>query len=438
MARYLKQVSPRAAQDLSEVRETVSTILDAIKREGDEAVRRYSRKLDGWDPVSFQVSQDDIRKIEKELSPTFKEDTAFAQMQVKNFAGLQREHLSDFEVETLPGVWLGQKTTPVASAGSYVPGGRYPMVASAHMSIIPAKVAGVPRVISTTPPSGSAGPNPHMVYAMHTAGADDLFCIGGVQAIGAFALGTETIRPVDMLVGPGNAYVAEAKRQLFGQVGIDLIAGPTEILVIADEAADPEIVAADLLGQAEHGPGSPAILVTTSEGVGRAVLDELPRQLRTLGTRKVAAEAWENRGEVVVVDSDEEAVSVADEYAAEHVEVHTQNWRWYLDHLHNYGSLFLGEMATVAYGDKVIGTNHILPTVRNARFTGGLWVGKFLKTCTYQHLDIEGTKAVGPVTSRQCAIERFAAHQSSVDRRLKKYGLKPSEPAASTLGAGQE
>ena len=432
--RYLKERQAERRQDTSAVVETVAEMLAAIEERGDDAVREYSRKLDGWDPPSFRVTDDEIRALGKSLSTTFIEDTLFAQNQVRNFARMQRERLNDFETETIPGVWLGQKTIPVGAAGCYVPGGRYPMVASAHMSIIPAKVAGVSRVAATTPPSGKEGPNPHMLYAMHHAGADELYSLGGVQALGALAFGTESIQPVDMLVGPGNSYVAEAKRQLFGRVGIDLIAGPTEILVIADESADPGIVAADLLAQAEHGPGSPAILVTTSEEVGQAVLREIPRQLEDLETRDVAAVAWASRGEVVVVESDEEAVRVADSYAAEHVEVQTDNWEWYFERLRNYGSLFLGEMATVAYGDKAIGTNHILPTMRNARFTGGLWVGKFLKTCTYQRIDLEGTKVVGPVVSRQCAVERFAGHRASVDRRLAKYGLA-SGPADSTAAS---
>jgi sulfopropanediol 3-dehydrogenase len=291
------------------------------------------------------------------------------------------------------------------------------------MSIIPAKVAGVERVAAATPPGGSDGPNPYTIYTMYLAGADEIYCLGGVQAIAALALGTETIERADMIVGPGNAYVAEAKRQLFGRVGIDLVAGPTEILVIADANADPSIVAADLLAQAEHGPTSPSWLITTSEDLGRRVLDEIDRQLQELATADVAGQAWRDFGEVVVVDSDEEAVQVADAYAPEHLEVQTEDWRWYLDRLRNYGSLFLGEMTTVAYGDKTVGTNHILPTVRNARFTGGLWVGKFLKTCTYQHLDVRGTEAIAPVVSRQSGLEGFAGHKASADRRLAKYGL---------------
>jgi sulfopropanediol 3-dehydrogenase len=376
--RYLKKASPQTREDLSTIRETVAEMLDAIEREGDAAVHRYSERLDRWNPPSFRLSPDELREIEQRLPSTFIEDVKFSQAQIRNFARLQRDHISDFEAETLPGVWLGQKTIPVQSVGAYVPGGRYPMFTSAPMSIIPAKVAGVERVAAMTPPGGPDGPNPYTLFTMYVAGADEVYCLGGVQAIGAMALGTETIERADMIVGPGNAYVAEAKRQLFGRVGIDLVAGPSEILVIADEHADPTLVAADLLAQAEHGPTSPAWLIATSEEMGRRVLAEIERQLETLSTRDVTSQSWGNVGEVVVVDSDEEAVQVADAYAPEHLEVHTQDWRWYLDHLRNYGSLFLGEMATVAYGDKTAGPNHILPTVRNARFTGGLSVGKFL------------------------------------------------------------
>ena len=422
--RYLKKAPPQQEQDLGKIRETVAEMLASIERDGDDAVRRYSERLDKWNPPSFRLFPDDIREIEKKLPSTFVEDAKFSQAQVRNFAQLQFDHINDFESETLPGVWLGQKTIPVRSVGAYVPGGRYPMLSSAPMSVIPAKVAGVERVAATTPPAGAEGPNPYTIYSMYLAGADEVYCLGGVQAIGALAFGTETIEGADMIVGPGNAYVAEAKRQLFGRVGIDLVAGPSEILVIADAHADPAIVAADLLAQAEHGPTSPAWLITTSEELGRNVLTEIDRQLQELSTRDVTTQSWGNFGEVVVVESDEEAVQVADAYAPEHLEVQTEDWPWYLDHLHNYGSLFLGEMATVAYGDKTVGTNHILPTVRNARFTGGIWVGKFLKTCTYQHLDLRGTEAIAPVVSRQSALEGFAAHKASADRRLVKYGLQ--------------
>ncbi|GAC1331922.1 MAG: histidinol dehydrogenase [Chloroflexota bacterium] len=421
--RYLKKATPQPIDDVSSVRETVSEMLSAIENEGDAALHRYSQRLDHWAPPSFKLSHDDIRALEKDLPSSFVDDAKFAHAQIQRFAQMQFDNIHDFEAETIPGVWLGQKSIPVCSVGAYVPGGRYPMLSCAPMSIIPARVAGVKRVIAATPPSGADGPNPFMVYTVYLAGADEIYCLGGVQAVAALALGTETIQAADMLVGPGNAYVAEAKRQLFGRVGIDLVAGPSEILVIADEHADAALVAADLLAQAEHGPTSPSWLVTTSDEMGRRVLEEISIQLQGLSTVQVAGAAWNNFGEVVVVDSDEEAVEVADTYAPEHLEVQTQDWQWYLERLQNYGSLFLGEMATVAYGDKTVGTNHILPTIKNARFTGGLWVGKFLKTVTYQHLDRRGTQAVAPVVSRQSELEGFAAHQASADRRLAKYGM---------------
>lgn len=345
----------------------------------------------------------------------------FAQAQVRRYAEAQRLALRDVEVETLPGVTLGHRMIPIASAGSYVPGGRYPMVASAHMSIITAKVAGVERVAACTPPLDGRLPSA-TIAAMHLAGADELYCLGGVQAVAALALGTETIAPVDFIAGPGNAYVVEAKRQLFGRVGIDLLAGPSEIVVIADETADAELVAADLLAQSEHGPTSPGVLVTTSRRVARDVEREIARQLESLPTADVASAAWRDCGEIRVVADDEEAVAEADTLAFEHVEVHTRDPDWYLARLRNYGSLFLGEATTVAYGDKTIGTNHILPTQRAARFTGGLWVGKYLKTVTYQRTTREASAAIGEICARQCRVENFEAHARSCDLRVERWG----------------
>ncbi len=348
------------------------------------------------------------------------DDIAFGQEQVRTFARAQRATMTDLEVETLPGIRLGHRHIPVASVGAYVPGGRYPMVASAHMSIVTAKVAGVERVAACTPPLDGRVPDA-TIAAMHLAGADEIYVLGGVQALAALALGTETIDPVDFLVGPGNAYVVEAKRRLFGKVGIDLVAGPTEILVVADETADPVIVAADLLGQAEHGPASPAVLVTTSQALAEETLRQIAVQLESLPTAEIAARAWEDYGEVVVVDSDEEALAAADAYAFEHVEIQTADPRWYLERMRNYGALFLGEATTVAYGDKTIGTNHILPTGGAARYTGGLWVGKFLKTVTFQECDEAASAMIGEICARQCRIENFEGHARSCDVRVEKY-----------------
>ncbi len=351
------------------------------------------------------------------------DDIRFAQAQVRGFAEAQRKALVDIEVETLPGVILGHKNIPVANIGCYVPGGRYPMVASAHMSIVTARVAGVKRIIACTPPMHGR-PHAATIAAMALGGADEIYLLGGVQAIAAMALGTETIRPVDMLVGPGNAYVAEAKRQLFGRVGIDLLAGPTEILVIADETADAEMVATDLLGQAEHGPNSPAVLITTHEPLAHETVKEIERQLKVLPTGEVAGQAWADYGQIIVVDSLEEAAAEGDRVASEHVEILTREPRYFLEHLTNYGSLFLGPETNVAYGDKVIGTNHTLPTRGAARYTGGLWVGKFLKTVTYQECTPEASAFVGEYCSRLCAIENFAAHQEQADLRLRRYGSR--------------
>ena len=348
-------------------------------------------------------------------------DIRFAQAQVRRFAEAQRAALTDVEVETLPGVTLGHRNIPVGSVGCYVPGGRYPMVASAHMSVVTAKVAGVSRIVACTPPTGGA-PHPETVAAMALGGADEIHILGGVQAVGAMALGTESIAPVDMLVGPGNAYVAEAKRQLFGRVGIDLLAGPTEILVVADETADVEMVATDLLGQAEHGPTSPAALITTDERLAAALPAEIERQLRVLPTAEVAGAAWRDFGRIVLVDSDEEAAAEADRMACEHVEILTREPRRFLDRMRNYGSMFLGPETNVSYGDKVIGTNHTLPTGGAARYTGGLWVGKFLKTVTYQECTEAASVEIGAYCSRLCAVERFWGHKEQADLRLRRYG----------------
>ena len=428
MLEYLKKAVLRPAESDDAVRAVVAEILGAVRREGDVAVRRYSEKLDRWSPVSFKLS---AAEIEAAIAGIGADDRAmidYCRDQIAAFARRQRASLTEFEVELQDGVRLGQKLIPVATVGAYVPGGRYPLVASALMSITTAKVAGVGRVMACSPPSPVSAANPGggiypaTLYAMIAAGVDDVYCIGGVQALGAMAYGTESIPAVDMVVGPGNQYVAEAKRQIFGTVGIDLLAGPTEILVIADDAADPVVVVADLLGQAEHGPTSPAILVTTSRALGQAVLRECERQLPLLGTQEVARRAWEDNGEVLLVDDDEEAARVADEYAPEHLEVQTKNDDWFLGRLRNYGSLFVGEESTVAYSDKTIGPNHILPTGRAARYTGGLWVGKFIKTVTYQRLTREASGRVAPIVARICEIEGMLAHKATADLRETRYG----------------
>ncbi len=423
MARYLKQgisVADAEAADLK-VRQTVEGILADVAKRGDAAVRELSQRFDKWSPSAFRLSPDQIGAIVAKVPNETIEDITFAQKQIRDFAKAQRAALRDIEVETLPGVILGHKNIPVASVGCYVPGGRYPMVASAHMSIVTAKVAGVPRIIACTPPN-EGEPHPATIAAMHLAGADEIHVLGGVQAVAAMALGTETIAPVDMLVGPGNAYVAEAKRQLYGRVGIDLFAGPTEILVVADETADVVMVAVDLLGQAEHGPTSPAILITTSRELAEALPGEIERQLKVLPTADVAGQAWRDYGQIILVDSLEEAVTEADRCAAEHVEILTREPRYFLERMRNYGAMFLGPETNVAYGDKVIGTNHTLPTQGAARYTGGLWVGKFLKTVTYQECTPEASVTVGDYCSRLCAIERFWGHKEQADLRLRVYG----------------
>lgn len=405
----------------AKVRAVVESTINDVNNRGDEAVRELSEKFDNWSPESFRLSDAQIKEVMASLPEQTIDDIKFAQAQVRNFARVQRAALQDVEVETMPGVILGHKNIPVNSVGCYVPGGRYPMVASAHMSVITAKVAGVDRVIACTPPINGELPAA-TITAMKLGGADEIYILGGIQAVAAMALGTETIEPVDMLVGPGNAYVAEAKRQLFGKVGIDLLAGPTEILILADESADAEMCATDLLGQAEHGPTSPAILVTTSETLARETEVEIGRQLEELPTADVAGVAWQEYGQIILVDSHEEMLTEADRIAAEHVEVLTENPDYYLENMTNYGALFLGPETNVAYGDKVIGTNHTLPTKGAARYTGGLWVGKFIKTVTYQRVSPEASAVVGAYCSRLCAIENFWGHKEQADLRVRRYG----------------
>ncbi len=423
--RYLKRGMDEIqtyAQD-REVRATVEKILEQVREGGDTAIRELSGRLDGWSPPSFRLSEAQLDELVSGLPRRVLDDLEFAQAQVRHFAQIQRETLRDVEVETLPGVTLGHKHIPVGSVGCYVPGGRYAMVASAHMSIVTAKVAGVKRIVACTPPMNGAPPAA-TIAAMVLGGADEIYVLGGVQALAAMALGTQTIQPVDMLVGPGNAYVAEAKRQLFGCVGIDLFAGPTEVLVVADETADAEMVATDLLGQAEHGPTSPAVLITTSEALARETLREVEYQLQTLRTADVAGRAWRDYGQVILVETLDEAVAEVDRLAFEHVEVLTSNPRYFLDRLTNYGALFLGEETNVAYGDKVIGTNHTLPTRGAARYTGGLWVGKFLKTVTYQECTPEASRLIGEYCSRLCELEGFWGHRAQADLRVGRYAPK--------------
>ncbi len=405
----------------AKVRATVEGILADVCQHGDAAVRELSEKFDDWSPESFRLSDAQVKELVDSLPQQTIDDIKFAQEQVRNFAQIQKDALRDVEVETLPGVTLGHRNIPVNSVGCYVPGGRYPMVASAHMSIVTAKVAGVPRVIACTPPNEGV-PHAATIAAMHLAGADEIYCLGGVQAVAAMAIGTETIDPVAMLVGPGNAYVAEAKRQLYGRVGIDLFAGPTEILVVADHTSDPEIVVVDLLGQAEHGPTSPAALITTSRELAEAIPAEIERQLKILPTADVASVAWNDYGQIILCDNREEMLAEADRLAYEHVEILTEEPRWFLDNMTNYGALFLGPETNVSYGDKVIGTNHTLPTKGAANYTGGLWVGKFMKTCTFQQVTEEASVEVGDYCSRLCEIERFWGHKEQADLRLRRYG----------------
>ncbi len=422
MVEYLKKAVKRPEEDVTAVQNTVRDMLEKVKKEGEAAVRYYSEKFDKWAPKSFKVSQDEIRAAKKSLPSTEVEDIDFCQSQIRNFAAEQMKRLVDFEVETLPGVHLGQKIIPVASSGSYIPGGRYPMLASAHMTVITPKVAGVKRVVACSPPVAGKGLWPATLYSMVAGGADEIYCMGGVHALAAMAYGMEGLEPVDVIVGAGNKYVAEAKRQLFGTVGIDLLAGPTEILVIVDESADPWIVAADILGQAEHDPNSRQCLISLSRKSAEAIMKEVDRQLTDLPTRDVAAVSWRDNGEVIVVNSPEEAVKISDEWAPEHLEVQTKDWKYYLEHCRNYGSVFLGEETTVAYGDKTIGTNHVLPTMRAARYTGGLSVGKFVKTVTYQYATKEASYKIADVCERACNYENMLAHGISCKVRKEKYG----------------
>jgi len=412
-----------AADNDAKVRATVEDVLSNIEKRGDKAVHEYAKQFDGWDGNDFRLSEDQIKACYQLLDDQVISDIEFAQAQVRNFAQIQRESMKDVEVETLPGVVLGHKNIPVNSVGCYVPGGKYPLVASAHMSVVTAKVAGVERVIACAPPFNGK-PHPAIVVAMNMAGADEIYCFGGIQAVGAMALGTETIAPVDMLVGPGNAFVAEAKRQLFGRVGIDLFAGPTETLVIADDTVDGELCATDLLGQAEHGPNSPAVLLTNSEQLAIDTLAQIEEQLKTLETAEIAGKAWEDYGQIYVCDSYEEMVEKADELASEHVQVMTKDPDYFLKNMTNYGALFLGAETNVSYGDKVVGTNHTLPTKKAARYTGGLWVGKFLKTCTYQRLTEKASHQIGEYCSRLCALEGFMGHKAQADIRVKRYEKK--------------
>ena len=424
MPRYLKRGLDASAVKAADakVRETVEDILGQIETRGDAAVRDLSQKFDNWSPQEFKLTPQDIERAIAQVSKRDLEDIKFAQAQVRNFAQKQKETMLDLEVETLPGVILGHKHIPVNSIGCYVPGGRYPMVASAHMSIVTAKVAGVKRIIACAPPF-KGGPHPAIVAAQHFGGADEIYVLGGVQAVAAMALGTGSIQAVDMIVGPGNAYVAEAKRQLFGRVGIDLLAGPTETLVIADDSVDAEMCATDLLGQAEHGPTSPAVLLTNSEKLARATMAEVERLLTILPTADAARQAWKDYGEVIVCDSEAEMIAEADRIASEHVQVMTRDPDAFLNGMTNYGALFLGPRTNVAYGDKVIGTNHTLPTKKNARFTGGLWVGKFIKTCTYQKvLTDEASAKIGEVCSRLCVLEGFLGHAEQANVRVRRYG----------------
>ena len=424
MGVFLKKAKPveaRKADDLK-TRDSVETILYDIEDRGEAAIRDYSQKFDNWNPENFVLSDEEIQACIALVDPKDLDDIRFAQEQVRNFALHQKAALKDIEVETLPGVILGHKNVPMNAVGCYVPGGKYPLVASAHMSVVTAKAAGVKRVIAAAPPF-KGKPHPAIVAAMHMAGADQILVLGGVQAIGAMALGMEGVEPVDFLVGPGNHFVAEAKRQLFGRVGIDLLAGPTETLIIADETVDGEICATDLLGQAEHGPNSPAVLITNSEKLARDTMQEVERLLEILPTAEIARQAWDNYGEVILCESYEDMLHEADFLASEHVQVMTQDPDYFLENMTNYGALFLGPRTNVAYGDKVIGTNHTLPTKKAARYTGGLWVGKFLKTCTYQRiLTNEASAHIGRYCSRLCALEGFAGHGEQANVRVRRYG----------------
>lgn len=424
MAQWLKKgADAQSRRDADEkVRETVERILADVEKRGDAAIRELSQKFDNYAPTEFFLSRKEIDDAMARLRQRDIDDIAFAQAQVRGFATRQKECLRDLEVETMPGVILGHRNIPVNAVGCYVPGGHYPMIASAHMSVVTAKVAGVNRIIASAPPHQGA-PHPAIVTAMHMGGADEILVLGGVQAVAAMAIGTQSIKPVDMLVGPGNAYVAEAKRQLYGRVGIDLFAGPTETLVIADETVDAEMCATDLLGQAEHGPTSPAVLITNSEKLARETMAEVERLLTILPTAAMARQAWRDFGEVILCDGYEEMLREADFLCSEHVQVMTDRDDWFLHNLTNYGGLFLGPRTNVAYGDKVIGTNHTLPTKKAGRYTGGLWVGKFIKTCTYQKvLTNEASALVGEYCSRLCMLEGFVGHAEQANVRVRRYG----------------
>jgi len=421
MITYLKRAEEKRKHDMHIVADTVREILERVRNEGEAAVRYYSKKYDNWNPPSFRVSKDEIDRARQSLSQAERDDVDFCQAQIRNFAQKQREAISDFEVETIPGIHLGQKIIPVETSGSYIPGGRYPLLASAHMTVITPKVAGVDRVVACTPPTKGRGIHPATLYSLAAAGADEIYCIGGVQALAAMAYGMAGLEPVDMIVGAGNVYIAEAKRQLFGKVGIDLLAGPTEILVIVDETADPSVVAADVLGQAEHDPNARQAVVSLSRTVAERTMAIIKEQLESLPTRDVAAVSWQNNGEVILVDYPEEAVEVCNGWAPEHLEVQTSDWHYYLDKLRNYGSLFLGEETTVAYGDKCIGTNHVLPTMRGSAYTGGLYVGKFLKVVTYQYATKDASAKLGRICERACNYENMIAHGITCRIRVKKY-----------------
>ncbi|MDR3095711.1 MAG: histidinol dehydrogenase [Paraburkholderia sp.] len=433
---YLKhgRSAEESSQDAAKVRDIVTGILEDVAKRGDEAVRALSKQFDNWAPERFRLSDDEIAACVRALSQGQLDDIKFAQTQVRNFAQAQRDSIRDIEIETLPGVVLGHKNLPVESVACYVPGGKFPLVASAHMGVVTAKVAGVPRILASSPPV-QGRPNPAIVAAMHLGGADEIYTLGGVQAIAAMALGTQTIGKVSMVIGPGNAFVAEAKRQLFGRIGIDLIAGPTETLVIADDSVDAQLCATDLLGQAEHGFNSPAILLTNSHQLAKDTMAEVERLLQILPTANTAGVSWRDYGAVVVADTLEEMVEEADRIASEHVQVMTRDPDYFLNNMKNYGALFLGARTNVAYGDKVIGTNHTLPTGKAARYTGGLWVGKFIKTCTYQKvLTDEASALIGSYCSRLCALEGMTAHGEQANIRVRRYGRK-DVPYASAVEA---